>query len=61
MLHQNHHPSRHPVCLWTEHAEYLAIELDHPGMRFDAADFLVGGASANTSLTIEGEGEIGVA
>lgn len=24
------------------------------------ADFLVGGASANTSLTIEGEGEIGV-
>lgn len=24
-------------------------------------DFLVGGASANTSLTIEGEGEIGVA
>lgn len=25
-----------------------------------AADFLVGGASANTSLTIEGEGEIGV-
>jgi hypothetical protein len=30
-------------------------------MRFDAADFLVGGASANTSLSIEGEGEIGVA
>lgn len=29
--------------------------------RFDAADFLVGGASANTSLSIEGEGEIGVA
>ena len=29
--------------------------------RFDAADFLVGGASAGTSLTIEGEGEIGVA
>lgn len=29
--------------------------------RFDAADFLVGGASAATSLTIEGEGEIGVA
>ncbi len=29
-------------------------------MRFDAADFLVGGASAATSLTIEGEGEIGV-
>lgn len=32
-----------------------------PGMRIDAADFLVGGASAANSLTIEGEGEIGVA
>lgn len=30
-------------------------------MRLDAADFLVGGASAATSLSIEGEGEIGVA
>lgn len=30
-------------------------------MRFDTADFLVGGASAGTSLTIQGEGEIGVA
>lgn len=30
-------------------------------MRVDAADFLVGGASAATSLSIEGEGEIGVA
>ena len=29
--------------------------------RLDAADFLVGGASAITSLTISGEGEIGVA
>ncbi len=29
-------------------------------LRMDAADFLVGGASANTSLTIEGEGEIGL-
>ena len=29
-------------------------------MRFDAADFLVGGASALTSLAIQGEGEIGV-
>ena len=29
--------------------------------RFDAADFLVGGASAATSLSIQGEGEIGVA
>ncbi len=32
-----------------------------PGMRLDAADFLVGGASANTSLSLQGEGEIGVA
>lgn len=31
-----------------------------PGVRLDAADFLVGGASANTTLTIQGEGEIGV-
>lgn len=31
------------------------------GLRLDAADFLVGGASASTSLTIEGEGEIGLA
>ncbi len=30
-------------------------------MRFDTADFLVGGASANTSLSIQGEGEVGVA
>ena len=30
-------------------------------MRIDAADFLVGGASANTALSIQGEGEIGVA
>lgn len=29
-------------------------------LRLDAADFLVGGASAGTSLTIEGEGEIGL-
>lgn len=29
--------------------------------RFDAADFLVGGASANTSLSIQAEGEVGVA
>lgn len=29
-------------------------------LRLDAADFLVGGASANTSLTFEAEGEIGV-
>lgn len=31
------------------------------GLRLDSTDFLVGGASANTSLTIQGEGEIGVA
>ena len=30
-------------------------------LRLDAADFLVGGASALTSLVIQGEGEIGVA
>lgn len=30
-------------------------------LRIDAADFLVGGASAATSLSIEAEGEIGVA
>lgn len=29
-------------------------------MRLDAADFLVGGASAATSLTLQGEGEVGV-
>ncbi len=30
-------------------------------LRLDAADFLVGGASAATSLTIQAEGEVGVA
>jgi hypothetical protein len=30
-------------------------------LRLDAADFLVGGASANTALTFEAEGEIGLA
>ncbi len=30
-------------------------------LRLDAADFLVGGASAATSLTFEAEGEMGVA
>lgn len=29
-------------------------------LRMDAADFLVGGASAATTLTIQGEGEIGL-
>ena len=30
-------------------------------MRLDSADFLVGGASAATSLTFEAEGEVGLA
>jgi len=30
-------------------------------LRLDAADFLVGGASAATSLTFEAEGEVGLA
>ena len=30
-------------------------------LRLDAADFLVGGASAGTSITLNGEGEVGVA
>lgn len=30
-------------------------------LRLDAADFLVGGASANTSLSFEAEGEVGLA
>lgn len=30
-------------------------------LRLDTADFLVGGASANTTLSIQGEGEVGVA
>ena len=37
------------------------IPLPFAYLRLDFGDFLVGGASANTSLTIEGEGEIGVA
>jgi hypothetical protein len=32
-----------------------------PGLRLDIADFLTGFAGAAASLTIEGEGEIGVA
>jgi hypothetical protein len=32
-----------------------------PGLRLDSADFLTGIASAATTLTIQGEGEIGVA
>lgn len=30
-------------------------------VRFDAADFMVGGAGTTTALTIQGEGEVGVA
>lgn len=30
-------------------------------LRLDTTDFLVGGASAGTSLSIQGEGEIGIA
>lgn len=37
-----------------------SIEI-YGAFRLDAADFLVGGASANTTLSIFGEGEIGVA
>jgi hypothetical protein len=29
-------------------------------MRFDSADFLVGGSNTTTALSIQGEGEIGV-
>lgn len=32
-----------------------------PGLRLDAADFLVGGSNTGSALTISGEGEIGVA
>jgi hypothetical protein len=39
-----------------------SIDLYFPsGLRLDAADFLVGGASALTTLSIFGGGEIGVA
>ena len=39
-----------------------SMELHFPkGLRLDAADFLVGGASAGATLTIQGEYEIGVA
>ncbi len=36
------------------------IDWYSPGLPIYSTDFLVGGASANTALTIEGEGEIGV-
>lgn len=37
-----------------------STEVINCNLRLDAADFLVGGASAATSLTIEFEGEVGV-
>ncbi len=37
------------------------VDWNSPGMPLDIADFLVGLASASTTLTIEGEGEIGIA
>lgn len=39
----------------------ISVEDWYGRIPLDVADFLVGLASANTSLTIEGEGEIGVA
>jgi hypothetical protein len=38
-----------------------AIDIYFPGLRIDAADFLVGGANAITTITLQGEGEVGVA
>lgn len=35
-------------------------EYFNPGLLLKTTDFLVGGASAGTTLTIQGEGEIGV-
>lgn len=43
------------VAANAEYNQYFA-----KGMPLDVADYLVGGASANTSLSIEGYGEIGV-
>lgn len=53
----------------TAGTEFLGIGLSVPAnsyidwyglLRLDAADFLVGGASANTSLAFQAEGELGV-
>jgi hypothetical protein len=39
-----------------------ALDLYFPGgLRLDSADFLVGGSGATTALTLQGEGEIGIA
>ena len=40
---------------------YIDVYFGSPGLRLDIGDFLVGGASANTSLSIQGEGSIGIA
>ncbi len=37
------------------------LDMYFPAIRLDSTDFLVGGASASTTLTILGDGEIGVA
>jgi hypothetical protein len=36
------------------------VDVHYGEMRMDAADFLVGGANANTALTLEIEAEVGV-
>ena len=41
-------------------AANLFVDAFFSDLRFDAADFLVGGAGTATALTISGEGEIGV-
>lgn len=40
---------------------YVDLWFGMKGLRLDTTDFLVGGASANTALTIQGEGTVGVA
>lgn len=48
--------------IWAATAIPANSYIDAYGLwRFDVADFLVGGASAATSLSLEGEGEVGVA
>jgi len=47
---------------WNAHSVPANSEYEWYGaLRLDTSDFLVGGASANTTLIIQGEGEIGVA
>lgn len=40
---------------------YVDLNYGYPGLKLDTSDFLVGGASANSALTIEGVGVIRVA